>query len=160
MAFGWLQYDSVYNCCERDAEVVSSLFASTGAAIRDSIIFYDDDADVPTEDEIRGRRPINIDHMSEEDISYFRMELNPIFEKSYNNMEEEDILSIALALVRTSYLAAKQGLNIFENIDIKIFPLEAKQEYVTVAGAKGHIVDYEKNSKEMKQFLFNEDWTE
>ena len=37
VAFGWLQYDSVYNCCLRDAEIVASLFRSCAATLKEAV---------------------------------------------------------------------------------------------------------------------------
>ena len=35
VGYGWLQYDSVYNCCLRESEVVSNLFASVASTLSD-----------------------------------------------------------------------------------------------------------------------------
>ena len=157
VGFGWLQYDSVYNCCLRDVEVIAALFKSVGDKIGEEVAFYTDDADMPEVTD--GRRAINLDAMTDEDIAFLRREVDPIFQMSYNNLTEDDILQIGAAVARTAYKASRQGVNIFdsEHLQYDVFPLEALQEYELVAGAYGHVVDYEKNSAAMKEFLFAED---
>ena len=153
VAFGWLQYDSVYNCCERELEVIASLFKGVGHTINEEVILYTDEDDVPVTDD--SRRPINLDHVTEEDIVFLQEAVGPIFEMSYHNLEEEQILGITLTIARVSYLAAKQGVNILDQIETAIFPLEVLRPYDMVAGAKGHLVDYEANSAAMRKFLYN-----
>ena len=77
---------------------------------------------------------------------------------AYHNLSEEEIHDISLALLRAGYLASRQGVGIFDNLQHEVFPLEAKNEYDTVAGTKGHLVDYQANEEAMKAFLFNEEW--
>ncbi|MDO5311478.1 MAG: hypothetical protein Q4E94_06185, partial [Clostridia bacterium] len=67
-----------------------------------------------------------------------------------------DIIGISTTLARVAYQASRQGVNIFEHLDYRIFPLEAKNEYDTIGGTKGHLVDYEENGKQMKAFLYAE----
>ena len=156
VAYGWLQYDSVYNCCEREMAVVANLFRKVGEELHHSVVFYDNSANgAPEIDD--GRRIINLDEITDEDISFLRTAIRPIFDMTYNNLPEEDITSITLALARVSYLASRQGANILDQIEMKIFPLEAKQPLDTVAGAKGHIVDFKANSEAMKEYLYAED---
>lgn len=155
VGFGWLQYDSVYNCCEREVEVIAALFSSVGKTISEKVILYNDESGEP--EFANGRKAINLDHLSEEDQAFFREEMDPIFQMAYHNLTETDIQNISNALVRAAYLASRQGVNVFDNLDHKVFPLEAKQEYDLVAGIKGHVVDYDANEKKMKEFLFAED---
>ena len=152
VGYGWLQYDSVYNCCERDVKVIAKLFGSVGRTVADKVVFYTNDSDVPEEED--GRRAINLDDITDEDIEFLRQLVDPIFQTSDNNLTEEDILRISEALVRTAYLASRQGVNIFDSVDYTVFPLEAQDEYDIVAGSVGHLVDYEKNEEAMKAFLF------
>ncbi|MCR4621581.1 MAG: LCP family protein [Clostridiales bacterium] len=158
VGFGWLQYDSVYNCCEREVEVIAGLFKSCGATISKKIAFYTNETGVP-EGDLNGQRLINLDDVTEEDYAFIREQIDPIFRKSYNNLPEEDIRSISLALARVAYEASKQGVNIFDSqsLDYMVLPLEATQEYDIIAGAKGHIVDKEANSAAIAEFLFKED---
>ena len=156
VAFGWLQYDSVYNCCEREMAVVGDLFRKVGEELHHSVVFYDNSANaVPGTSD--GRRVINLDEITDDDISFLRTAIRPIFDMTYNNLPEEDITSITLALARVSYLASRQGANILDQMEMKVFPLEAKNPPDTVAGAKGHLVDFEANSKAMKEYLYAED---
>ena len=156
VAYGWLQYDSVYNCCEREMAVVGDLFRKVGEQLHHSVVFYDNSASgVPEVGD--GRRIINLDGITDDDISFLRTAIRPIFDMTYNNLPEEDITSITLALARVSYLASRQGANIMDQMETKIFPLEAEDPLDIVAGAKGHIVDYEANSKAMKEYLYAED---
>ena len=156
VGFGWLQYDSVYNCCEREVKVIAALFSSVGKTIGEKVILYTDESDYPEFTE--GRRVINLDHMTEDDQEFLRTEMSPIFQMAYHNLTETDILNISNALARAAYLASRQGVNIFDNLDHKIFPKEATKEYDMVAGTQGHLVDYAANEKEMKEFLFAEEW--
>jgi len=83
--------------------------------------------------------------------------MDPIFQMSFNNLPEEEIESISTALAKVAFEAARQGVNIFDSIQFMVLPLEAKDEYDIVAGAKGHIVDKEKNTAAIEEFLFAED---
>ena len=155
VGFGWLQYDSVYNCCEREVKVIASLFESCGKVISQKIAFYTNETGQP---DAGGRWAINLDDVTEEDYAFIRNQIAPIFQKSFNNLPEEDIRSITLALVRVAYQASRQGVDIFDEfLDYMVLPLEAQKEYDIVAGAKGHIIDKEANSAAIADFLFRED---
>ena len=156
VGFGWLQYDSVYNCCERDVKVIANLFYQVGKTIREKVLLYTNESGVPENPE--GRRMINIDDLTNDDVAFLRSEMAPIFMMAYHNLSEEEIHDISLALLRAGYLASRQGVGIFDNLQHEVFPLEAKNEYDTVAGTKGHLVDYQANEEAMKAFLFNEEW--
>lgn len=157
VGFGWLQYDSVYNCCEREAEVIAALFKSVGISIKEDAVLYTNESGVPAD--AGSRRMINLDNMTEEDQKFLRNEMAPIFDMAYHNLSEENILDISNALIRAAYNASRQGVNILseEFLETKVLPLEAKNPYDLVAGAEGHIVDKEKNEAEIKEFLFRED---
>ncbi len=157
VGFGWLQYDSVYNCCEREVEVIAGLFKSCGATISQKIAFYTDGMEAP-DGEADGKRLINLDAITEEDYAFIREQIDPIFTKSANNLPEDDIRSISIALARVAYEASKQGVNIFdtESLEYMVLPLEAQDEYDIIAGAKGHIVDKEANSAAIADFLFGD----
>ena len=155
VGYGWLQYDSVYNCCEREVEVIAALFYSVGQTIREKVYLYTDESGEPEYTD--GRREINLDHMTEEDQAFLREQMDPIFQMAYHNLTETDIQNISNALVRAAYLASRQGVNVFDNLEHMVFPLEAKTEYDLVAGIKGHLVDYAANEKKMKEFLFAEE---
>ena len=152
VGFGWLQYDSVYNCCLREVKVIANLFSSVGAVVANHVAFYTNETGAP--EDLRGRRAINLDAMTEDDHRFIRRELDPIFQMSFHNLPDEVIDSISIALVRVAYQASRQGVNILEeSLKYKIFPLEATEPYDIVAGAKGHIVDKEKNTAAMKEFM-------
>ncbi len=155
VGFGWLQYDSIYNCCMREVEVIAELFTSVGNTIREKAVLYTDEYGEPAN--LNGRRAINLDHLKESDYVFFRSEMAPIFKMAYHNLTEEEIRLISLALARAAYTGSRQGVNIFENLEWKIFPLEAKNPYDTVGGAKGHRIDFKANIQAMKEFLFRED---
>ena len=154
VAYGWLQYDSVYNCCEREVHVNGNLFESVAKTINDNIAFYTDEYPLADDMEQDTRRQINLDDMSADDKAFLRRQLDPIFSKSFNNMTEDEIMGISVTLARVAFLAYRQGVNLFENIDYTVFPLEAQNEYDIVAGTKGHLVDYEANHDAMVAFLF------
>ena len=155
VGFGWLQYDSVYNCCERDVEVIANLFESVAKTINSKVVFYTDDADEP--EEIEGRRAVNLDALTDDDFDFLRELVDPIFQKSEHNLTEEEIHDISLALAHTAYTASRQGLDIFDSLDCAILPLEATDEYDVVGGVKGHLVDVEANTAAMRAFLYAED---
>lgn len=157
VGFGWLQYDSVYNCCEREAEVIAALFKSVGISINEDAVLYTNDSGLPAD--AGSRRTINLDNMTGEDQEFLRNEMAPIFDMAYHNLSEENILDISNALIRAAYNASRQGVNILseEYLETKVLPLEAKDPYDLVAGTKGHLVDKEKNEAEIKAFLFAED---
>ena len=165
VGFGWLQYDSVYNCCERDAKVISAFFKSVGTTIQEKVSLYTNETGVP--DSSLGRRAINLDNITDEDYVFIRQQIDPIFQKASHNMTEDEIHSIALAFARVSYQASRQGADIFDTMKYTILPLEAKEEYDIIAGAKGHLVDKEANdqaasvlkeanAKAIREFLFQD----
>ena len=127
VGFGWLQYDSVYNCCERDAKVISALFGSVGADAAEKIVFYTNEGGAP--ENANGKRLINLDSMTDEDHAFLREEMAPIFQMAYNNLSEEEITAISTALCKVAYQAARSGVNIFANLDTAVLPLEAKNPY-------------------------------
>ncbi|MCR5565542.1 MAG: LCP family protein [Clostridiales bacterium] len=152
VGYGWLQYDSVYNCCNREAKVISNLFKQVGKKISEEVALYTNDSGEP--ENLNSRRAINLDDMTEEDLLFLRSEMAPIFQMAYHNLSEDDIQNISNALARAAYIASRQGVNIFDAVSYRILPLEATQEYDIVGGAKGHIVDNEANEKAIKDFLF------
>ena len=155
VGFGWLQYDSVYNCCLREVKVIASLFASVGKNIREKAVLYTNEYGAP--ENLGGRRAINLDNLTDSDYSFFRAQMDPIFKMAYHNLSEADIHNISLALARASYTGSRQGFDIFDHLEYRVFPLEAKDPYNSVAGAKGHLVDYAANKKAMEDFLFSEE---
>ena len=154
VGFGWLQYDSVYNCCLRDAKVISNFFDSVAVSISDQVQFYTDETGVP--DFLDGRRLINLDHVTDDDYWILRREIDPIFRMSYHNMPEEKIYSVTMALARIAYQASRQGVDLFDHLQFKIFPLEATEPYDLVAGTKGHLVNKEANAAAMEEFLYQD----
>ncbi len=155
VGFGWLQYDSVYNCCLREVEVIGNLFASVEKTIRDEVILYTNEAEYP--ENVNGRRVINLDSVTDEDVAYLRTLVAPIFQMAYHNLTEEAIQGITLTLARTAYAASREGVDVFTALHTGVFPLEATQEYDIVAGAEGHVIDVEANKEAMQAFLFAED---
>ena len=157
VGYGWLQYDSVYNCCIRDAKVIANLFQSVFETLSNRVAFYTSDEDKP--ENPSGKRLININDITEDDYNYLRKEVAPIFEMSYHNLSEENIHDLTLALTSVAYAATRQGVDIFDSdhLDTLVLPLEARQPYDIVAGAKGHIIDKEANIQAMKDFLYKEE---
>ena len=154
VGFGWLQYDSVYNCCERDVEVIAGLFGSVAAEISQTVVFYDNAHGMPEETD--GRRAVNLDELTEDDLSFLRESIAPIFDMSENNLAEEEISSISLALAKVAYEAARQGVNIFASLDHTVLPLEAQNEYDIIAGIQGHLVDKAANAQAIVDFLYRD----
>ena len=155
VGFGWLQYDSVYNCCEREIEVVGALFHSLGMSIAERAVFYTDGTERPEVED--SRRVINLDSMDEEDQVFLSQVLSPIFAMSYHNLTDEEISAITWSLARAGYLAARQGVRVFDRLGKLVLPLEAKNAYEIVAGAKGHLVDKEANAAAIQAFLHGEE---
>ena len=151
VGFGWLQYDSVYNCCEREMDVIAALFHSVGTAVRESVIFCTDESGAP--ENADSRRVINLDRVTEEDRAFLMKMMSPVFDMSYNNLSDDDIWTISQGLAHAAYLAARQGVNVFDHVGMKILPLEAKDEYEIIAGSKGHLVDKDANGAAIRQFL-------
>jgi len=155
VGFGWLQYDSVYNCCQREIEVVSNMFHAVSTSIASTLVFYTDESGYP--DQVEGRRAINLDSMTDEDYIFMLRQMSPIFQMSYNNLSDDDIYNISMTLARVAYNASKQGVNIFDTVSCKVLPLEATDPYDTVAGVQGHLIDKEANTEDMLNFLYGED---
>ncbi len=154
VGYGWLQYDSVYNCCERDAEVVASLFHSAANYMSRHVALYTEETGMPENAE--GRRVINLDDITEEDYAYLRQLIRPIFEMSSNNLEEDEIRSITISLAHVAYQANREGADILDFLTTTVLPLEATQPYDLVAGAKGHLVDKEANIAAIQEFLYSD----
>ena len=155
VGYGWLQYDSVYNCCEREIEVVAALFQKISMDIHKQTAFYTDQTGSPDAEE--NRRTINLDNITEDDREFLTQFLSPIIQTSYNNLTKEEFMDMAIALARSAYMASREGVDIFENMDHTVFPLEVNNPYDNVAGTEGHLVDYNKNGIEMKMFLYKTD---
>ncbi len=155
VGFGWLQYDSVYNCCERDVEVIAALFHSVGKFMTDRVALYGAKDAVP--DTADGRRAVNIDNLTDDDYDFIRQLIAPIFDMSANNMEEDEIRAITLSLAKIAWQAQKEGTDIMDLIHKTVLPLEATQPYDFIAGAQGHIVDKEANIAAINEFLYSED---
>ena len=152
--YGWLQYDSVYNCCHRDAEIISSLFKSLGESMSEQVVLYTNESDVPEVND--SRRVINLDELTEEDEEFLKQALAPILDTSYNNLPAEESLKLAEAVARASYLASRQGVDIMDQLEYKVFPLELTEPVDKIAGAEGHSIDFEKNAQAINEFLFAE----
>ena len=155
VGYGWLQYDSVYNCCLREVKVIANLFSHVGKKISEEVALYTNETGYP--ENLNSRRAINLDEMTEDDLVFLRREMAPIFQMAYHNLSEDDIQNISNALAHTAFLASRQGVNIFESLEYKVLPLEATKEYDIVAGIRGHLVNYEENEKAIKDFLFAEE---
>ncbi len=155
VGFGWLQYDSVYNCCIREVEVIAGLFHSVGKTIGEKVVLYTNDSGYPQF--VNDRRAINLDDMTEEDLVFLRTEMKPMFDMAYHNLSEEDIQNISNALARIAYLASRQGVSIFDTLEYKVLPLEATKEYDVVSGIEGHLINYAANENAIKAFLFGKD---
>ena len=155
VAYGWLQYDSVYNCCERESRVNANLFESVAKKINDEVCFYTNEIAVP--ENTLGRRTVNLDEMTDDDKAFMRSLVDPIFQKTYHNLTDEEILGITLTLARVAWEIYREGGDIFDQVEVAIYPLEAKNPYDLVAGTEGHLVDYKANEEAMKAFLFAEE---
>ena len=155
VGYGWLQYDSVYNCCLREVRVIANLFSSVGKKIEEKVVLYTESSGYP--ENVNSRRAINLDNLTEEDYNFLRIEMAPIFQMAYHNLSEDNIRDISLALIRAAYLASRQGVKLLDSLEYAVFPLETTQPYDIVAGTQGHLIDYKANEEAMKAFLFAED---
>lgn len=155
VGYGWLQYDSVYNCCLRELNVVGAFFDRVAQDISNNVQFCTNATGYPeTRD---GRRVINLDAVTEDDKVLLRRLISPIFQMCYHNLSEDEIIGISLTLARVAYAAAREGVDIFASLETAVFPLEFHNPYDIIAGTKGHMVDYAANTEAMKAFLFGED---
>ena len=152
--YGWLQYDSVENCLYRDAEIIGNLFSSLGESMSEQYVFYTNDYEKPKVED--NRRIINLDELTEEDKEALSQSLAPAFDTSYNNLPKEEMMDLAVAIARATYLASRQGINLMEQIEYSVFPLELAQPVDKIAGAEGHVIDYEKNAEAINEFLYAE----
>ncbi|NLG24175.1 MAG: hypothetical protein GX558_02390 [Clostridiales bacterium] len=153
VGYGWLQYDSVANCCLREVEVIADLFRQVGGFVEQRVAFYVDGETPP--DGGDGRRPVNLSQLSGEDREFLYRLVSPIFEKSYNNLTREKIETVSVAIARAAYDARRMDKNIFEMIEYQILPLEHDQPYTTIAGVQGHALDYAANTLAINRFLRN-----
>lgn len=154
VAFGWLQYDSVYNCCNREVMVISELFSTVAAAANEKAVFYNSAYSVPEIND--SRRLIDLNNMSDEDYAFVHQFVRPIFDKSYHNVSDDDVMRISMAIISTAYEARRNGINLFDRVEVKILPLEALEPYETIAGKEGHRIDKAANEAAIKEFLYGE----
>ena len=120
------------------------------------MVFYTDEYGRPEEAEVRGKRLINLDSATEDDMEFLRRALAPIFDKAYHDLSGENIDGIILTLARTAYMAKRQGVNLFERVEVLVLPIEAQEgkAYDIIAGAKGYIIDKEANMAAINEFLY------
>ena len=98
-----------------------------------------------------------LDDVTDEDMTFLRQAISPSFSTSYQNLTEGEISGFTLALARAYYKASRQGVNILEQIETTVFPLEVHDPYVMIGGVQGHLIDNEANSVEMRNFLYMDD---
>ena len=79
-----------------------------------------------------------------------------MIDTSYNNLPAEKSLKLAEAVARASYLASRQGVDIMDQLEYEVFPLELTEPVDKIAGAEGHTIDFEKNAEAINEFLFAE----
>ncbi|MDO4547088.1 MAG: LCP family protein [Clostridia bacterium] len=151
VGYGWLQYDSVANCCLRDVKVIAQLFFQVEKTAEQRLVFYDSESGEP--DVSDGRFAINLDDMSQEDAEQIERVIRPIFDESAHNLTSEQRDEISLAMIRSVYEANKAGIEQFEQIEYIVLPLEYQQEYTTIGGIDGHVIDKQANIHALRQFL-------
>ena len=154
VAFGWLQYDSVTSCCIREGRVISDLFSKVGRSMLEKVVFYTAEDGMPELTD--ARRPIDLYNLTDDDRVFLMELIQPIFDKSYHNLTDDQIVDIALTLGKAAYRAQKEGLDAFDSVVPAVFPLEAGGPYTWVAGREGLVVDYDENSKAMTAFMDGE----
>ncbi len=154
VGYGWLQYDSIYNCCLREVQIIADLFERVAQRIIEKAVFYTEVTGYP--EDTRGRRALNLDKLTQSDEEFLYQLVAPIFQMSYNNMTKDEIIGITATLARVAYTAMRQGVDIFEVLEYRVMPLEVTAPYDYVAGTRGHLVDYEANSAAIRSFLFGE----
>lgn len=155
VAYGWLQYDSVGQCCRREVDVIAQLFQHVGSYVDSHAVFYENGEEVPTNTD--GRRIVNLDALTDDDHDFLNQMVSPIFDKTYHNLTPEQIDEIGLSLVRAAYEVKRNNGDLFGSIEYKILPLESDEKYVVIAGAEGHTVDYAANARAINAFLFDKE---
>ena len=155
VGFGWLQYDSVANCCKREAAVIADLFDQVASYISERVTFFSK-SDTPPK-KTRGKRLIDLDDLTDDDIEYLYMLCSPIFNESYTNLTKDEIENISIALAHDAYNAYQSGEDIFSAIEYKVFPFEVGDPYTKIAGKRGHTIDFAANTLAINHFLYNSD---
>ncbi len=150
VAYGWLQYDSMADCCERENEVISSLIRQIRASAEKKTALYRTGESKPAFH--FGVRNINLDSLSEGDRSYLYKLLKPVFEHTSTNLTKEEITELTVSMAGAFHDAEKTEIV----VETMIFPLEARDRQDQIAGKKGHIIDKAKNGSAMKEFLYGE----
>ncbi len=153
VGYGWLQYDSVINCCMREVEVIGQLFFKMRQFVEERAVFYQGKAEMPTEAELDSRRPIDTDAMTDEDKAFLAELLQPVFNKSYHNLTDDQIGSIVEAILRSAYGDPGQRDSTFNVIQLEILPLEYDHERTLIGGYEGTVVDYTANKQALELFL-------
>ena len=71
--------------------------------------------------------------------------------------DEENTRLTSIQAWRQTSTASRSGVNIFDNLDHTVLPLEAKNPYDNIAGAEGHVIDMDANKAAIEAFLYPED---
>lgn len=150
VGYGWLQHDSVEECCRREVEVISQLFFNMRAFVEEQAFFYADESELPKD--LMGKRPIKTGALTGDDRDFVYQLLSPVFNRSYHNLTRQQIDSILEAIIHSGP-STEIG---YESIQQNILPLEYQDEKTNIAGVDGIVVDYAANKDALDRFLFDE----
>ncbi len=150
VGYGWLQYDSVANCCLREVEVISQLFTQMYNHVNNNVVLYNEKRPLAASE--LERRSINTDNFSEEDRDFLYELLSPLFDKSANNLTRDQIDSILQTILKTAELDGP----LFENVKPGLLPFEWNKPKTSIGGIEGVQIDFDLNREALVAFLYDE----
>lgn len=153
VGYGWLQYDSIANCCSRQLEVIAELFFQMQRYIEQRTYFYRGD-EKPGES-AAGKRAVSLDAISVDDHEFLMNLVSPVFDNSYHNLTDEQIWGIIETILYTAYSDEQQKESAYSTVQMAILPLEYENERMRIGGIGGLVVDYEANRDEIEKFLYD-----
>jgi len=156
VAYGWLQYDSVEECCLREVDVISQFFFQVSKFVLDRTFIYTGETIASLESADPLLRPVNLDALTEEDRQYLYDMAAPIFTRAYSNLSEDEVVDWLVAILRTMHNGSLSGKAPFDVVEFRMIPESNTHPYEQIVdGTRGLVIDYEQNAQILDDFLFD-----
>ncbi len=153
VGYGWLQYDTVYNCCQRELAVITSLFEMMRDYLVERVQLYSG-SEAP-EDGDPTKRQINKDNITDEDRAYVLQLLSPLVDRSFNNLSREQIDGIIETILRSTDDERALFPLVIINTLPEVSPLSGGEPPTTmIGGVNGIVVDLDAARLFVNTFLF------
>lgn len=159
VAFGWLQYDSVLNCCMREVEVISQLFFQMSEYVRAHANIYTTETQAGLAAEADpGKRSINLDDISPEDEAFLLNMIKPIIDRSYTNLDDDFLMAMFETILRRDIIDRAAGHEGIDSIQYLLIPTGDSIAYEReINGIRGRVIDFPKNIEALDQFIYATD---